>query len=172
MCVHVKMWIFYLMVSADALFLSREKPDELSLQIVLKNSMQTDQYNTPFQPNLPSKKNMVYFVITQTEAFWFPWLPLAFLSTFSDSSFFSARLIRITVVEQLKPFAKERGRRDIKWENPRNILLAFYRFGMGRGRIITPELHTHKHNESDIHKQNCTLKLLMHNLLSRALLQY
>lgn len=30
-CVHVKMWISCLMVSADALFLSRWKPDELSL---------------------------------------------------------------------------------------------------------------------------------------------
>lgn len=42
----------------------------------------------------------------------------------SDSSFFSARLIRITAVEHFKPDANERGRKDIKWEVPRNIFLS------------------------------------------------
>lgn len=96
--------------------------------------------------------------------------PLHFSLPFiSDSSFFSARLIRITVVEQLKPDAKERGRKDIKWEDPRNIFLVCYWLGMGRGRIISPELCTHRHNESHIHKGNCALKLLMQTLPSRAL---
>lgn len=69
----------------------------------------------------------------------------------SDSSFFSARLIRITVVEQLKPDAKERGRKDMKWEDPRNIFLVSY--WLGRGRIIAPELRVHRHSESHIQQR-------------------
>lgn len=57
---------------------------------------------------------MVYFVITQKPFDSLDCLLHFSLPFISDSSFFPARLIRITVVEQLKPDAKERGRKDIK----------------------------------------------------------
>lgn len=44
-----------------------------------------------------------------------------------------------------------------------------YWLGTGRGKIIAPELCTHRHSEGHIHEVNCALKLLIQNVPSRAL---